>query len=366
MDWIKKFQDYQKKERAYEDEITEFLSSKVNKTKPGKQYVKIKADEYENTVKRSDFRDNLNFPINGVRQLLTSLCEQRKRINFEKKPTKKENLKAEFDVKKIEAEQLLQGVGKTFENVELGLKEEYTKLTKEINQHKIDLTDVIGFSDQVRGFDIEFMVDDNLSFLDRYKTFLGSDYTKMQTDYQKAIDIMNETYQLKFERLKLNEPVSQEEINENFTEKDRETMMRIYNDYILGGQNRVKYQERLEIEFPKYSRDKLDMLDAYIEHKRWVRLQNKALYRDWEREKLELKQRTIKAIEQEIQETEVKIARELEHIKQESKVAKLHRNRDEMRVEYEAKLKVIKEIEEEKQIEIALAKEEKERQYQAH
>jgi hypothetical protein len=49
---------------------------------------------------------------------------------------------------------------------------------------------------------------------------------------------MNETYQLKFERLKLNEPVTTEEINEVFSEKEKDTMLRIYNDYILGSQNR--------------------------------------------------------------------------------------------------------------------------------
>ena len=158
---------------------------------------------------------------------------------------------------------------------------------------------------------------------------------------------MNQTFQLKFERLKMNEPVSQKEINEIFSEKEKDAMNRIYNDYILGGQNRKKYQERIEIEFSNYPREELQMLDAFIEHKRWLKVQNKALFRDWEREKMELKQKTVKSIEDEISETEEAISKELLRMKQDSKVAKLHEERNEKRIEYEAKLKVIKEIEEE-------------------
>jgi len=39
--------------------------------------VYLKSDEYDDAVKRTDFRDNLNFPINGVRQLITSIYEQK-------------------------------------------------------------------------------------------------------------------------------------------------------------------------------------------------------------------------------------------------------------------------------------------------
>jgi len=47
-----------------------------------------------------------------------------KRINFEKKQDKKENLIAEYDVKKIEAQTLMESVQKSFQNVEKSLKEE--------------------------------------------------------------------------------------------------------------------------------------------------------------------------------------------------------------------------------------------------
>ena len=303
-------------------------------------------------VQRKDFSESLQYPINGDRALITSLFEQKKRYNFEKNAEKKHNLAIEYDVKKIETQKLLQSVKLGFSQVESELQNEYSQIMKEINIHRMELNDIIGFNDQVKGFDIEFMVDDQISFLDIYSTFLGDDYEKMKTDYRKAIEIMNETYKLKYERLELNEPVSEEEINQSYTEKEVERMMKIHADYIIGSQNRKKYMERIEIEFPNFPRDKIEMLDAFIEHKRWLKVQRKALFRDWEREKLELKQRTIKSIEDEIKETEERIAKELEYMKQESYVAKLHKNRDEKRTEYEAKLKVIKEIEEEKKLEI--------------
>jgi hypothetical protein len=108
------------------------------------------------------------------------------------------------------------------------------------------------------------------------------------------------------------------------------------------------------------------MLDAYIEHKRWLKVQSKALFRDWEREKLDLKQRTVKSIEEEIKDTEERIAKELLSMKQESKNSKLHVIRDEMRVEYEAKLRVIKEIEEEKLMDKEFDKDAREMEYLKH
>jgi DNA repair ATPase RecN len=55
------------------------------------------------------------------------------------------------------------------------------------------------------------------------------------------------------------------------------------------------------------TKQQLELLDNYFEHKRWFRAKTKALFRDWEREKLELKQKTVKMIEQEVQETRVKL-----------------------------------------------------------
>ena len=48
-------------------------------------------------------------------------------------------------------------------------------------------------------------------------------------------------------------------------------------------------------------------MDRYLEGWRWEKAQSKALIRDWEREKLELKDKIMNSIEHEIKETEDKI-----------------------------------------------------------
>ena len=285
-------------------------------------------------VIRNDFKDSMNYPINGVRTLITKLYEQKDG------PEKKTKLQ--------ETQKLIDNIKQTFDKVKTNLDNEYSEVLKEVNKSRIELNDVIGFGDHVNGFDVEFKVDENIDFLDVYAAYLGNDYEKMKTNYIKAIEILNETYQLKFEKLKLNEPITEDEINQIFDEKDKETFIRIHSNYILSEQNRTKYKDRISIELPNISNDKIELLDSFIEYKRWLRVQSKAIFRDLEKRKLDLKTKTIKSIEEEIKETEERMTKELELIKQESKVSKLHKNRDQMRVEYEAKLLVIKEIEEEK------------------
>jgi hypothetical protein len=43
----------------------------------------------------------------------------------------------------------------------------------DLSWHREELTDIIGFEDSVKGFDMEFMVDDSIDFLDIYSDFLG-------------------------------------------------------------------------------------------------------------------------------------------------------------------------------------------------
>ena len=50
------------------------------------------------------------------------------------------------------------------------------------------------------------------------------------------------------------------------------------------------------------SRAHLDLLDSYFEHRRWYKQKSKALIRDLEREKNELKERTVKMIDEEVSE----------------------------------------------------------------
>jgi hypothetical protein len=108
--------------------------------------------------------------------------------------------------------------------------------------------------------------------------------------------------------------------------------------------------ERLGIEFKdtQLIRSDLDFLDSFFEHRRFLRAKLKALYRDWERDKKDLKAKTVSLIDQEAQETREKLLRELELQKLEAKREKKHVKLEEKRKEYEERLQVIEEIERER------------------
>ena len=58
--------------------------------------------------------------------------------------------------------------------------------------------------------------------------------------------------------------------------------------------------DRVELEFrmdPSLNRLDLDELDKFYDHKRWLKQKEKALLRDWQREKQELKEKTVQMIE---------------------------------------------------------------------
>jgi len=123
----------------------------------------------------------------------------------------------------------------------------------------------------------------------------------------------------------------------------------VHDTYIVqGGKSREKYMERLALEFKGLSKADLDLLDGYHEHKRHLRAKTKALYRDWERDKKDLKDRTVKLIEEEVAETREKLLKELELFRIESKKERKHTKLEEKRKDYEAKMKIIEEIEAEK------------------
>ena len=58
--------------------------------------------------------------------------------------------------------------------------------------------------------------------------------------------------------------------------------------------------DRVELEFRMdhgLTRVDLDQLDRFYQHKRWLKQKEKALLRDWQREKLELRDKTVQMIE---------------------------------------------------------------------
>ena len=195
------------------------------------------------------------------------------------------------------------------------------------------------------------MTDENLDFLDMYAEFLGEEYFKMKDSYQKAITTMNELFMLENERARMQAPISFDELSEMFGSSAIERAQAVHETYVVQqGKSREKYMARLGLEFKDDGLTKadLDLIDAFLEHKRWFRAKTKAIFRAWERDKKELKERTVKMIEDEVEETKERLMRELELFKIESKQAKKHAKLEDKRKEYEEKMKVIREIEEDK------------------
>ena len=58
--------------------------------------------------------------------------------------------------------------------------------------------------------------------------------------------------------------------------------------------------DRVQLEFrmdASINRHDLDQMDRFFQHKRWLKQKEKALLRDWNREKQELKEKTVQMIE---------------------------------------------------------------------
>ena len=110
------------------------------------------------------------------------------------------------------------------------------------------------------------------------------------------------------------------------------------------------YMERLSLEFKDESLPKsdLDLLDAYLEHKRWYKQRSRALYRDWERDKREHRDKTVRMIEEEVEETKERLMKDIEIFRLESKKEKKHYILEEKRKEHDDKMKIIQEIEDDK------------------
>lgn len=111
--------------------------------------------------------------------------------------------------------------------------------------------------------------------------------------------------------------------------------------------------DRLELEFrmdASITRSELDELDCFFQHKRWLKQKEKALLRDWQREKQELKEKTVAMIEQQVEEQSQRLKKEFEQMKMSRIKAEKHDNLDELRKEYQYKMDIIEEIKREKEL----------------
>ena len=101
---------------------------------------------------------------------------------------------------------------------------------------------------------------------------------------------------------------------------------------------------------PAVNRTDLDQLDQFFQHKRWLKQKEKALLRDWHREKKELKEKTIQVIEAQIEEHSQKLKADYEAMKMSRIKSEKHSNLEELRIDYQSKMNIIEEIKREKEL----------------
>ena len=85
---------------------------------------------------------------------------------------------------------LITEVKTSLDEIASHLLDEKDMLTLDIKHHKAKLADVLGFGDEVRGFD-KLIWDDSLEQLDLYAEFLGpQEYSRVKQNYEKALQTM--------------------------------------------------------------------------------------------------------------------------------------------------------------------------------
>ena len=73
------------------------------------------------------------------------------------------------------------------------------------------------------------------------------------------------------------------------------------------------------------------------------------MLRDWQREKIELKEKTVKLIEEQIEETSAKLKADFEAAKSERIRLRKHEELDELKKEYLLKMEIINEIKQQRE-----------------
>jgi len=96
--------------------------------------------------------------------------------------------------------------------------------------------------------------------------------------------------------------------------------------YVLQGQTREKYWQRLEIEFKldKLSKQDLELIDSYYEHKRFLKQKLAALDRDLTRDRAQLRDKTVAMIEQQVEEQRLKLQKDIQAMALDERKKGLH------------------------------------------
>ena len=108
---------------------------------------------------------------------------------------KAEAVKQRFNQKQGEVRAVIGDVKQSLDEIGDHLKQEKTMLTADIKHHKNKLADVLGYGDEVRGFD-KLIWDDSVEQLDIYAEFLGpQEYKRVKDNYERALATMEMLYQ---------------------------------------------------------------------------------------------------------------------------------------------------------------------------
>ena len=156
---------------------------------------------YEQQAKRKYFQQDLMENVTSIRSVVSSLKEDIKACNFAKTVFKQQEHKIRFNKKRGEVKAMFCDVSDMLDQIGTHLFQEQQMLLYDIHQHKLRLSEVLGFGDEVKGFD-QTTVDESIDHLEMYAEFLGvEEYEKAKESYIKALQTLESIFKLEIERL---------------------------------------------------------------------------------------------------------------------------------------------------------------------
>lgn len=156
---------------------------------------------YEQQAKLKYFQQDLMENVKSIRSVVQSLKEDIKNCNFAKTVSKQQEHKMRYNKKREEVKAMFGDVSDMLDQIGTHLFQEQQMLLYDIHQHKLRLSEVLGFGDEVKGFD-QITVDESIDHLDIYAEFLGvEEYEKAKESYIKALQTLESIYKLEIERL---------------------------------------------------------------------------------------------------------------------------------------------------------------------
>ena len=165
---------------------------------------------YEQFIKRQEFQKNLLSNVGAIKTCVIGLKEDIKSFKMKKAAThvvgtgaalKANVIKERFVAKQKEVRNLISVVKTSLDEIGSHLRDEKQMLVLDIKYHKAELADLLGYGDEVRGFD-NLIGDDGADQLEIYEEFLGpQEYARVRRNYEKALQTMEMLYQAEIQSL---------------------------------------------------------------------------------------------------------------------------------------------------------------------